>query len=74
MPQRVFAAYIFQMFGILCICGFLGSLIMNLTFDFSNSMPLIQDGGRKFEKLSDYAENLYYKGLYNIYIYKFLNS
>ena len=35
---------------------FSGSLIMNLTLDFWYQG--IQDSGRKFEKLSDYAENL----------------
>ena len=41
--------------------GFFGSLITNLTPGFQNSIWLIQDGGRKFEKLSAYAENLYIK-------------
>ena len=41
--------------------GFLGSLIMKLTLDFKNSIWRIQDVGRKFEKISNYAENLYIK-------------
>ena len=34
---------------------------MNLTSDFLYSIWLIQDGGRKFEKLSNYDEDLYIK-------------
>ena len=34
---------------------------MILTLGFFKSIQRIQDGGRKFEQLSDYAKNLYNK-------------
>ena len=44
---------------ILCIWGFLGTLITNLKLDFENSKWRIQYGGRQIESFINFYDTLY---------------